>query len=155
MRVYTFLIIIGFFIGAASAPAKNLNEFFKDKTKIEKPNELRDPFKVTPSKSGKKEGKNYYSYGKGVYSNINEGKIDKVDPNDIRLIGVLIGKERRAMVHAPANAKDVTILKEGMKIGPDGAELKAILPGGIVLVEKFVNVYGQEEFLETVIPISK
>ena len=42
-----------------------------------------------------------------------------------------------------------------MKIGEDGAELKAILPGGIIVVEKIVNVYGQEEYLETVIPISK
>ena len=49
----------------------------------------------------------------------------------------------------------IIILKEGMKIGEDGAELKAILPGGIILVEKIVNVYGQEEYLETVIPISK
>jgi len=49
----------------------------------------------------------------------------------------------------------IIILKEGMKIGDDGAELKAILPGGIILVEKIVNVYGQEEYLETVIPISK
>jgi type IV pilus assembly protein PilP len=54
-----------------------------------------------------------------------------------------------------SGGKDVIILKEGMKIGQDEAELKAILPGGIVLVEKIVNVYGQEEFLETVIPISK
>jgi type IV pilus assembly protein PilP len=51
--------------------------------------------------------------------------------------------------------KKIIIMKEGMKIGPDNAELKAILPGGIVLVEKIVNVYGEDEFLETVIPISK
>lgn len=141
-------------VGAFAAPAKNLDEFFKDKTKIEKPNELRDPFKVTPSKSTKKEGRNYYSYGKGVYSNINEGNVAKLDTNDIRVVGVLIGKERRVMV-SPGKGKEIIILKEGMKVGQDGAELKAILPGGIILVEKFVNVYGQEEYLETVIPISK
>ena len=51
--------------------------------------------------------------------------------------------------------KIVVILREGMKIGADQAELKAILPGGIILVEKITNVYGEEEYLETVIPISR
>ena len=49
----------------------------------------------------------------------------------------------------------VIIIKEGSKLGPDNAEVKAILPGGIILVEKIVNVYGQEEYLETVVPISR
>ena len=44
-------------------------------------------------------------------------------------------------------------LKEGMTLGTQNAVVRAILPGGIVLVEKISNVYGQEEFFETVIPI--
>ncbi len=51
--------------------------------------------------------------------------------------------------------RSIVILREGAKIGEDGAELKAIMPGGVILVEKIINVYGQEEYLETVIPISK
>ena len=74
--------------------------------------------------------------------------------DNIKLVGVLIGKERRALVSSQGG-KSIIILKEGMKIAEEGAELKAILPGGIILVEKIVNVYGQEEYLETVIPISK
>ncbi len=72
----------------------------------------------------------------------------------MKVVGVLIGRERRAMVKS-GDGGSIIILKEGMKIGEDGAELKAILPGGIILVEKIVNVYGQEEYLETVIPISR
>ncbi|MFP5387323.1 MAG: hypothetical protein ACLGHN_14695 [Bacteriovoracia bacterium] len=92
--------------------------------------------------------------GKGQYSNITDTPLDQMKINEIRLVGVLIGKERRALINIGKESK-VIILKEGMKIGPDGAELKAILPGGIVLVEKIVNVYGEEEYLETVVPISK
>ena len=49
---------------------------------------------------------------------------------------------------------NVYYIKEGMKLGENGAEVKAILPGGIVLVEKIRNVYDQDEYLETVIPVS-
>jgi type IV pilus assembly protein PilP len=65
----------------------------------------------------------------------------------------MIGKERRALAKV-AGGTDTFIIKEGMKLGQNGAEVKAILPGGIVLVEKIVNVYDQEEYLETVLPVS-
>src|SRR5690606_7790258 len=93
--------------------------------------------------------------GKGQYSNIVEAPLEQIQLGDLRLVGVLIGKERRALVNIGQENKKIIVLKEGMKIGPEAAELKAILPGGIVLVEKIVNVYGEEEYLETVIPISK
>jgi type IV pilus assembly protein PilP len=67
------------------------------------------------------------------------------------------GKERRAMAKLASNGvvgSDVFYLKEGMKIGPNSAEVKAILPGGVVLVEKIRNVYDQDEYLETVLPLS-
>lgn len=140
-------------IGAYSAPKEPVSDFFRDKTKIDNPFELRDPFKTpipSEDKNAKKGG--YFMSGKGQYSNIQKKEVNKVE--DIKVVGVLIGKERRAMV-STGDSKEVIILKEGMKIGEDGAELKAILPGGIILVEKMVNIYGQEEFLETVIPISK
>ena len=69
----------------------------------------------------------------------------------------MIGKERRAMAKiATGNSlgSEVFFIKEGMKIGPNGAEVKAILAGGVVLVEKIRNVYDQDEYLETVIPVS-
>jgi hypothetical protein len=42
-----------------------------------------------------------------------------------------------------------------MKLGANKATLRAILPGGLVLVEKNTNIYGEDEYLETVIPLSK
>jgi Tfp pilus assembly protein PilP len=155
MKLFILLtIVISTSVGAQAAPKKDrLSEFFQGKTKIDNPFELRDPFKAPQGKQEtvqKKQG--FFISGKGQYSNIQAKSVENID--DIRLVGVLIGKERRALV-TTGSSKDVIILKEGMKIGQDEAELKAILPGGIVLVEKIVNVYGQEEFLETVIPISK
>lgn len=136
-------------IGAIAAPT--VSDFFKNKTKIERPFDLRDPFKPPQVRSEKVNKNQNYSGSNGNYTNIREEKIDNIQ--NIKVVGVLIGKERRALVNA--GGKNIIIMKEGMKIGQDGVELKAILPGGIILVEKIVNVYGQEEFLETVIPISK
>ena len=145
-------ILLAISIGALAAPADPLSNFFRDKTKIDKPFDLRDPFRAPISKSEKaKEKSGYFVSGNGQYSNIQENTVKRIE--DIKVVGVLIGRERRAMVSAGTGP--IIILKEGMKIGDEGAELKAILPGGIILVEKIVNVYGQEEYLETVIPISK
>ncbi len=153
MNMMLVLIILISTVGAYAAPVDPLSNFFRDKTKIDKPFELRDPFKAPQTKvekDGVKEG--YFVSGKGQYSNIKADTVTTIE--NLKVVGVLIGRERRAMVKT--NGKDsIIILKEGMKIGEDGAELKAILPGGIILVEKIVNVYGQEEYLETVIPISK
>jgi hypothetical protein len=136
---------------------KSAKNFFKDKSKIEDPFNLRDPFRTPPLK---KDAKKEYKVEKlqlnerGEFSNVQDTPLDQLSITDLKVVGVLIGKERRAMVNSGKEGSKVIVLKEGMKIGPEETELKAILPGGIVLVEKITNVYGEEEFLETVIPIS-
>lgn len=148
-----FTMILSLSVGAMAAPADPLTNFFRDKTQIDKPFKLRDPFKAPQGRAEKgKQLEGYYISSKGQYSNIKEEKISSIE--NLKVVGVLIGKERRAMVRNGEKG-NVVILKEGMKIGEDEVELKAILPGGIILVEKIVNVYGQEEYLETVIPISR
>lgn len=152
----TLFMLVSFCVGAQTAPAKAKN-FFGNKTKIDNPFSLRDPFKAPFSKAeGTRQGRggNFRITGKGQYSNIGEIPYGQLSIGNMKVVGVLIGKERRAMVTNGADKK-IFVLKEGMKLGPENAELKAILPGGIVLVEKMVNVYGEEEYLETVIPISK
>jgi hypothetical protein len=134
---------------------KSLSEFFSKKTKIDNPLELRDPFKAPFVKGDGSSKKKSEKNTSGIYTNVVEKTFNNLILSDLKVIGVLIGKERRALVHPNESSKEVLILKEGMQIGPDKAELKAILPGGIILVEKIINVYGQEEYLETVIPISR
>jgi hypothetical protein len=152
-----FLFYFVFILGALAASGIEQKNLIKEKTKIENPFNLRDPFKSPQVKNdNNRQGKGFKVSDKGEYSNIEETHLGEVSLNNIRVVGVLIGKERRVMINiGKEDQKKIIIMKEGMKIGPDNAELKAILPGGIVLVEKIVNVYGEDEFLETVIPISK
>ena len=126
---------------------------FKGKTFLRNPLDLRDPFKRRINKKKTQQEKVHES---GVYSN-QADRIENKPIESIRIVGVMIGKERRAMAKiATGNSlgSEVFFIKEGMKIGPNGAEVKAILAGGVVLVEKIRNVYDQDEYLETVIPVS-
>jgi Tfp pilus assembly protein PilP len=128
--------------------------FQKAKTKIVNPLELRDPFKrkLQRMRSGKK-GANR-KLRDGFFSNV--PSIDNVPLESIRIVGVLIGKQRRAIAKLAQGenlSKESYILKEGMTLGENSAEIKAILPGGVVLVEKIRNVYDQDEYLETVLPV--
>lgn len=100
----------------------------------------------------------------------NVPSIEGVPLRAIRIVGVLLGEERRAIAKIIRSSleeegveasigdslgNESFLLREGMKIGENDAEIKAILPGGIVLVEKIRNVYDQDEYLETIIPISQ
>jgi hypothetical protein len=149
------LIVTIFFSLCCFSIAKTPDAIFKGKTKLENPLDLRDPFKATLSAIPKEKKIKLDSLElkrDGVYTNI--APTAAIELSTLKVVGILVGKERRAMCIS-GTSTEIVVLKEGMKIGPQSAELKAILPGGIVLVEKIVNVYGQEEYLETVIPISK
>ncbi len=113
----------------------------------------RDPFKRNVYRSSnkdqkRKELKTYFS---------NRINPQNIPIENLKVTGVYLGKERRALAVDSTNTQDPEpfIIKEGMKLGPDAIEVKAILPGGIVLVEKILNVYDEEEYLETVIPVSE
>ena len=124
------------------------NLFHKDSL-IKAPLELRDPFK---EKRAKRKGINR-TYKtllvNNSYSNI--PNIGNQPLNSIKIVGILLGKKRIAMADVQ---KQIYALREGMKIGEEQAEIKAILPGGIVVVEKIRNIYNQEEYIETIIPLS-
>lgn len=134
--------------------------FFRDITKIENPFGLRDPFK-SPLKQ--KTSKRLTKKGGYVEKNtfVNRARVDykAIRLNKLRIVGVIVGPNRRALAKHPSyqssQSDNVFIIKEGEILGPDKAVLKAILPGGVIFVEKIINVYGQEEYLETVIPISR
>ncbi len=132
-------------------------QFFKEnKTFIKNPFKLRDPFKRKVSKVRLEVVKKKSSFFTGVLDN--EPSLDGVRLDQIRVVGVLLGKDRRAIARITSGeeklSEETYILREGMTIGADRAEIRAILPGGIVLVEKIRNVYDKDEYLETVIPIS-
>ncbi|MBT3584766.1 MAG: hypothetical protein HN509_07655 [Halobacteriovoraceae bacterium] len=192
IKLAQLLLIFVFCLGSSygqAAPTTKLGgekeaksgkyKFFKgQKTKIKRPFEMRDPFKR--KRLRKKRTTRFGNFSQsGIFSNL--PSIDGVPLDQIKIVGILLGKNRRAIAKigdsssgaavggsaeaaaasrkakrkAGGSSGDATyILKEGMKIGENEAEIKAILPGGIVLVEKITNVYDQDEYLETIIPLT-
>jgi hypothetical protein len=150
MKILICILIISFYSQVFSQE-KTLG----GKTKIENAFSLRDPFKSAIKRGTKKENEDKKSEVRdGTFTNYFRPKLNTVRLTSLKVVGVMIGENRRAICEIEGFKGNV-ILKEGEQVGPDNAELKAILPGGLIFVEKIVNVYGQDEFLETVIPISK
>lgn len=145
-----FILLFTFISFSAFA---KLEDLFNGITSIEKPFDLRDPFKAPLTSRKKKKKSNVKKTSSGVYSNI-VGIEQSIDLNKLQIIGVLVGKKRRAIVSV-SDKKGTFVLKEGMKLGKNNATIRAIVPGGIILVEKVTNIYGEDEYLETVIPISR
>lgn len=128
----------------------------EDKTSIENPLKLRDPFmapNLGQSSIDVPNIPNQASIRDGVYTNLPSAQ--DLSLNNIKIVGVLLGSNRRVIVTSKDSRGETFMLKEGMKINGDKVELKSIVPGGAVFVERITNVYGQLEFLETMVPISK
>jgi Tfp pilus assembly protein PilP len=151
------IIFLIFFSLSLSAQESENTQYslFKSKTYVKNPLELRDPFKRKSNKKKSDTSVKIRTSTDGIYSNI-RGSIESSPIESLRIIGIIVGPQRRAIAKIAGDTilDNVYYIKEGMKIGPNGAEVKAILPGGIVLVEKIRNVYDQDEYLETVIPVS-
>jgi Tfp pilus assembly protein PilP len=162
MQKLSLILVIFSFLSLNTFAQEESGEYklFKSKTFVKNPLDLRDPFKrkINKKKSqGQTKAQNQLN---GVYSNLNTS-LENRPLENLRVIGVVLGAERRAIVKVingvtESGDRDDNIyyLKEGMHVGENDAEVKAILPGGIVLVEKIRNVYDQDEYLETVIPVS-
>lgn len=150
----TLFLLLTSLCFAQGDPGKKTYKFFKNnKTTIQNPFEMRDPFRRPQRKRKSVKKDSFKSYLKGsTFTNIPD--ITEFSLDQIKIVGVMIGKERRAMAKV-GSLSHIFILKEGMKLGKDEAEIKAILPGGVVLVEKIRNVYDQHEYLETIIPVSQ
>lgn len=168
--IFTLLVLSAGSVSLAKDSVKEEISLFGGKTSIRNIEELRDPFRRTPPPKG---GAKRIQTEPRTNFVQNVGTIESFPLSSIRIVGVLLGEERRAIarIAAPrieANdfsgdgrsateelGKESYLLKEGMRIGENKAEIKAILPGGIVLVEKIRNVYDQDEYLETIIPVSQ
>ena len=133
--------------------ASQIEKIFEKESSIKKPFEMRDPFQAPKLKT--RQTKRRQEQKNGVLNNI-PALGEDVNIDSITVVGLLISGSRRAIIRLGNNETGQTYtLKEGDKIGRSGTVLKAILPGGVILVEEITNVYGEPEFIETVIPISK
>lgn len=125
-----------------------IEEIFKGQTSIKDPFKLRDPFQTPKFKSETQ--KKRKQRARGILDNVKKLE-EEYDLEKIKIVGVLIGKNRRVIVRS--GDQNYT-LKEGDSYGRQGPQIKAILPGGVILVEKITNIYGENEFIETIVPIS-
>lgn len=158
--ILAILITVSSLMANAQEKSK-LPEFFqRTQTTITNPFEMRDPFKRKALKLKSSSTKDY-KLDKTIFSNL--PTLDGVPLDQIKITGVILGDSRRAIAKidkgdgqkSPEAQKGPTfVIKEGMKLGFNQAEVKAILPGGIVLVEKIKNVYDQEEYIETIMPVT-
>jgi type IV pilus assembly protein PilP len=146
MKLFFFFILIF----SINIYAESSYKFIHSNTYVKNPLELRDPFKRQLVK--KKTGSTTKNGSSNIYKNYDDA-IESKPIESIRIIGVMTGNDRRAMARV-GTSSDTYIIKEGMKLGLNQAEVKAIVPGGVVLVEKIRNVYEQDEYLETVLPVS-
>lgn len=162
MKKINLLIILMFIISFSTHAQEEVGReynLFKSKTYVKNPLDLRDPFKRKINKKKTQSQSKAQNHLNGIYTNVNTS-LESKSLENLRVTGVVLGTERRAIIKVVgadgSGEKDNNIyyLKEGMHVGENGAEVKAILPGGIVLVEKIRNVYDQDEYLETVIPVS-
>src|SRR5690606_6760339 len=147
MKIMILLLMCAFLTNSAVANSVKLPQFFeRTKTDIKNPFEMRDPFKRKSHKL-KSNANAASKVGKTVFSNI--PTLEGVTLDKLKIVGVILGEQRRAIAKAQDgdDPKKFTtfVIKEGMTMGANNAEVKAILPGGIVLVEKIRNVYDQEE----------
>ena len=144
-----FRIILAMLFMMNICYAGRLDNIFDGITDIEKPFSKRDPFQAPKFQStATRQNREKFS---GVMDN--QLRIEgEVKIEEVTIVGVLIGKERRVVLKVAD--KGPYTLKEGEKIGYSGPEIKAILAGGIILVEQITNIYGEPEYIETIVPIS-
>lgn len=136
-------------------------QFFEgQKTNIRNPFQMRDPFR----REIPRQEKGISERLRAGFDFTNMPSIDNVPVERIRITGVLLGESRRAVAKIVQRqtgddrgdevlSDESFILSEGMTLGQYDAEIKAILPGGVVLVEQILNVYDQLEYIETILPV--
>ena len=79
--------------------------------------------------------------------------LERFPASDFQMVGVLTGPERiRAMVLAPDGKSH--FVAEMMKIGQRKGIVRRITSNSILIREKIVNVFGQEESVDTELPLS-
>lgn len=152
-RICCILVLLSLPLIVSAQVSRKMEGIFQGKTKISDPFSLRDPFKkplpvveVDTAKSG--------STSQSFSASKESVDLTRLNIKDLKLVGIIYGKERLALIKAGDSPGSI-VLKEGMKIGPDQIELKAVFPSGVVFVEKIINAYDEEEYVELIIPYVK
>lgn len=113
---------------------------------------IKDPFMIPKEKVEILTAEKKTLKKNNIYSNELSGS--ELTLNNLIIVGVALGKKNRAIVKVKGKT-ETYMMTEGDLIGPDQIKLKAVLPSGVIFVEKSTNIYGTQEYFETVLPVTK
>lgn len=154
--ILTFIILLTTGRSIYAAKSSLAPIFKKSGVRIKDALNLRDPFRRESRKGSRSKSNRGRILVDNKFSNL--PVIGRATLDSIKIVGVLLGENRRAIARVVSSSGKVSdstfIIKEGMKLGQNDAEVKAIVPGGIVVAEKIRNVYEEDEYIETIIPIT-
>jgi len=135
--------------------AHSQTDVFEEVLNLDNPYDLRDPFKSPDLGGGEKVTKKKSRYENGILTNEIPGNHIPLEKLIVHAI-VFSKTNKKALVREKgARTKTLFALREGMKIKRQDIVLKQILPKALLFVEEITNVYGQPEYVESVIPISQ
>lgn len=87
----------------------------------------------------------------------NLGPLQKIDPTQLRLIGILYSKDKKippmALVELPD--KKGYILKVGTYVGQNGAYVESILKNQVIIFEPITDIYGTKKIKKIVLKLHK
>lgn len=102
------IFILSLFVSGNLFAASIIETIFKEKSEIKDPMSLRDPF-LSPKIKSKKRIRVANKIGKGMYSNV--PVIGTVKLENLRIIGVVIGANRRAFVKLTQGGNTLSLQK--------------------------------------------
>ncbi len=128
-------------------------EVFEEILNLENPYDLRDPFKSPELGDGESKVKKKSRFEGGVFTNEIPGNHIPLEKLVVHAIVYSKTNKKALVKEKGGRSKRMFVLREGMKIKRQDIVLKQILPKALLFVEEITNVYGQPEYVESVIPI--
>ncbi len=150
MKYLIFLLLLSFSISS--------QDDFEEILDFDESVDMRDPFEspdfdgLEEESSSKKTSKVKKKLSKK--NRKSEGLKLNLSKIEVKAI-ILASNNKRALVKNGKRGRELVTMTEGMKLAGRDITLKQILKKGLIFVEEITNVYGQKEYIETVIPISR
>ncbi len=128
-------------------------QVFEEVLNLDNPYDLRDPFKSPELGDGESKTKKKSRFENGVFTNEIPGNHIPLEKLAVHAIVYTKTNKKALVKEKGGRSKRLFVLREGMKIKRQEIVLKQILPKALLFVEEITNVYGQPEYVESVIPI--
>ncbi len=81
--------------------------------------------------------------------------LEKIDPSQLKLVGIVYSKTLSPMALVELPNKKGYVLRQGTKIGVNGAYVKNIYSTHVVIVEPFMDIFGKKQYKNIVLKLHK